>query len=221
MNFHPEQFSVFWTFIGAILCGVSLWQAVRRARWWHLRDPHDLNVLLLAILGVVFIWTMEAGLGNALILHLLGATLLTLMFGPAFAILALTLVILGLALFHGESLLTLPWQILLLSVLPSTLSYGLFRLSDRYLPNNYFIYVFICAFFGAALSIVAVMAATTAVHAISGTYAWDYLVHNYFQYSLLLMFPEAFITGMLMAIFVAFRPQWVSTFNDRRYLQSH
>jgi len=221
MNLHPEQLSLFWTLAGAVLCALIMFRAVRRAPWWHLRNPQDLNVLLLAMLGVVFIWTMQAGLGNALTLHLLGATLLTLMFGPAFAILALTVVMLGLTFYHGTSLLVLPWQVLLLGVLPSAVSYAIFRLSDRYLPNNFFIYVFVCAFFGAAASIAAVMAATTALHALSGAYPPDYLVHNYFQYTLLLIFPEAFLTGMLMAIFVAFRPQWVSTFNDRRYLQSH
>jgi len=35
----------------------------------------------------------------------------------------------------------------------------------------------------------------------------------------LLMVPEAFITGIVIALLVAFRPQWVSTFDDNRYLK--
>ena len=31
-------------------------------------------------------------------------------------------------------------------------------------------------------------------------------------------FGDAFITGMLVAIFVAFRPQWLATYSDRLYL---
>jgi uncharacterized membrane protein len=31
-------------------------------------------------------------------------------------------------------------------------------------------------------------------------------------------FGDAFITGMLVAIFVAFRPQWLATYTDRLYL---
>ena len=31
-------------------------------------------------------------------------------------------------------------------------------------------------------------------------------------------FGDAFITGMLVAIFVAFRPQWLATYADRLYL---
>ena len=221
MNFQAEQFSLFWALAGAVLCVPILGQALRRAPWWHLRNPQDLNVLLLTILGVLFIWTQQAGLGNALTLHLLGATLLTLMFGPWFAVLALSLIMLALALFQDASLLALPWQILLLGVLPVSVSYAVFRLSDRRLPNNYFVYVFVCAFFGAALALAVSMGSSTLVHYLSGVYPPDYLVHNFLQYTLLLIFPEAFLTGMLMAIFVAFRPQWVSTFDDRRYLHSH
>jgi uncharacterized membrane protein len=31
-------------------------------------------------------------------------------------------------------------------------------------------------------------------------------------------FGDAFITGMLVAIFVAFRPEWLATYTDRLYL---
>jgi uncharacterized membrane protein len=30
---------------------------------------------------------------------------------------------------------------------------------------------------------------------------------------------EAFTTGMLTAIFVAFKPQWLASWSDRRYLE--
>jgi uncharacterized membrane protein len=35
---------------------------------------------------------------------------------------------------------------------------------------------------------------------------------------LLAAFGDAFITGMLVAIFVAFRPDWLATYTDRLYL---
>jgi uncharacterized membrane protein len=35
---------------------------------------------------------------------------------------------------------------------------------------------------------------------------------------LLAAFGDAFITGMLVAIFVAFRPEWLATYTDRLYL---
>jgi uncharacterized membrane protein len=33
------------------------------------------------------------------------------------------------------------------------------------------------------------------------------------------MFPEAFVTGMLITIFVVYHPDWVKTFDDDRYIK--
>ena len=35
----------------------------------------------------------------------------------------------------------------------------------------------------------------------------------------LMAWGDAFLTGMLTAIFVAFKPEWLLTWSDRRYLQ--
>ena len=221
MDINPDFLVTFWAVLGAIGYGLVLLLAIRQARWWHLRDRRDFNVLACAMFGVLFIWTMQAGVAATLSLHLLGATLLTLMFGWAFAFMIISVVLISLSVMHDGSWLILPWNALLLGALPISISYGIFRFTDRYLPNNFFIYIFICAFLGAALSMASVIVATTAMHYFSGTYNMAYMGYNYVPYGLLLMFPEAFITGMLMSIFVAYRPHWVSTFDDQRYLQSH
>lgn len=216
--------------VGALIYGLILLKAVRSAQWWRLRNQSDLNVLLFAILGVIFIWIMKAGItssqfGFELHLHLLGATLLTMMFGWAFALLALSIIMIAFTIMTAElsnnSLFILPWNALLTCALPVFISDRLFRFADRRLPNNFFIYIFVCTFFSAALAMACVILATTGVHILSGAFSLEYLSYNYFPYGLLLMFPEAFITGMLMSIFVAYRPQWVSTFDDHRYLQNH
>ncbi|WP_354684875.1 hypothetical protein [Cupriavidus necator] len=38
--------------------------------------------------------------------------------------------------------------------------------------------------------------------------------------TVILAFGEAFLTGMLVAVFVVYRPQWVVTFRDEEYLKS-
>ncbi|MGD8926912.1 MAG: energy-coupling factor ABC transporter permease [Thioalkalispiraceae bacterium] len=226
MSINPDFISSFWIVISVLGYGLVLFLAVRSAEWWRLRDQHDLNVLICAILGILFIWILKADYASSrfafgLNLHLLGATLLTLMFGWSFAVIAMSLVITTVTIIHGDSLLALSWNILLTGILPISISYRIFRFADRRLPNNFFIYIFICTFFGAALSMASVIFATTAFHTLSGAFSFEYLGYNYFQYGLLLMFPEAFITGMLMSIFVVYRPQWVSTFDDHRYLHKH
>jgi uncharacterized membrane protein len=34
----------------------------------------------------------------------------------------------------------------------------------------------------------------------------------------LLSWPEAFTTGLMLTLLVVYKPQWVSTFDDERYL---
>jgi uncharacterized membrane protein len=47
----------------------------------------------------------------------------------------------------------------------------------------------------------------------------DFLLRHYLTSSLLLAFPEAFISGMSLTLFVVYKPQWVSTFRDELYLK--
>ena len=35
-----------------------------------------------------------------------------------------------------------------------------------------------------------------------------------------LMYPEAFLSGAMLSILVVYRPQWVATFDDSRYLNN-
>ena len=50
-------------------------------------------------------------------------------------------------------------------------------------------------------------------------YPDEQLIEESLQYIPLFMFPEAFVTGMLISIFVVYRPNWVTTFDDERYIK--
>ena len=52
----------------------------------------------------------------------------------------------------------------------------------------------------------------------AGAYEWEYLSGEYLPYFLLLAFSEAWLSGMVMTLFVVYRPNWVLTFDDSRYL---
>ena len=230
MNVNPQFFNSFWLVVGALVYAWVLIMAVRSAQWWRLQNHDDLNVLLYSMLGVFFIWAMNADFPTSqsiagLNLHLLGTTLITMMFGWAFAVMAMSLVLIAFTIMTAapslDTWFTLPWNMLASCVLPIFISYRLYRFVDQRLPNHFFIYIFICAFFGAALSMASVILATTGIHFFSGAYSLAKLSYNYLPYGLILMIPEAFITGMLMSIFVAYRPEWVSTFDDQRYLRNH
>ena len=207
MSINPDFIPQFWL----IICWGLFWAFVlisaRFAAWHHLKNSRDLNVLLFAILGVVFVWMMQAGLDTTLTLHLLGTTLLTLMFGWRFAILAISLVIIITTFLQNGHWASLPVNSLLLGVLPVLTTQLIYRLTVRYLPANFFVYIFVCAFFAAAVSMASVIFSTAAVHYLSGAFSPDYLAYNYYRYGLLIVFPEAFITGMVLSVFIAYCPQ--------------
>ena len=190
---------------------------VRRGGWRMLRDSANLNVFLAATVAVLGLWLIKTGIKPGLNFHLLGATALTLMFRPLFALFAIGLITAALSLWHGEyAAFAANW--LIMGAVPVGVSWGLFRLIDGKLPNHFFIYVFLNAFFGAALAIIAVGLASTGFAALSGAYPLAYLVEEYLPYYLLIAWSEAFATGMLITMMVVYKPEWVATFDDRRYL---
>jgi len=199
------------------LAAGALWH-VRYCRWRMLADRDNLNVFLGASVAILVLWLIRTGIKPGLSFHLVGATALTLMFRPAFALLALALVTAALAVWDGE-LMAFPANLLITGVVPVTVSWLVFRLVDRWLPNHLFVYIFANAFFGAALAICAVGLASTGLAAVLGVYTLDYLLREYLPYYLLMAWSEAFVTGMIVTLLVVYRPQWVATFDDRRYLQ--
>jgi uncharacterized membrane protein len=202
-----------------------LWLAVaglffamfRKASWRMLTEPANLNVFLGAAVVLLGLWLIKAGVKPGLNLHLLGATALTLMFRPWFAILALALVIGGLTVHNGQYA-AYPANLFLMGVLPVSVSWAIYRFVDGKLPNHFFIYIFLNCFFGAGLAIVSVGLASTAYAAVTGAYTIGYLLENYLPYYLLMAWAEAFATGMIMTVLVVYKPEWVSTFDDKRYL---
>jgi uncharacterized membrane protein len=220
VNILVSHFSSWWLITFSLVAVILVGIAAYRAPWFHLKETESLNILLAVTVGIMVVWTLRAGFSPGLDIHLVGATLLTLMFGWEFATLAITLILVAHTIYAGSSWLALPVNAVLVGALPSLVTRAIFHVSDSRLPNNFFIYIFICAFFGAAVAVATVVFATSGVHWISGAYSWDYLWQNYTRYVPLAMLPEAFITGMLMSVFIAYRPEWVSTFDDSRYLDN-
>ncbi|AXS80392.1 energy-coupling factor ABC transporter permease [Dechloromonas sp. HYN0024] len=192
----------------------SLW----RAPWGRLRDSEQFNVWLGMIVLLTLIWSLKAGVKPGLNFHLLGATVFTLSFGPHLAFVGLSLVTLGITLNGAAGPFAYGANALLLAGLSVALSHFFFRLLSAALPRHFFVYIFVNGFLGAALTIIGVGFAATLLLAVIGVYEWDYLFSEYFPYFLLLAFSEAWLSGMMMTLFVVYRPQWVASFDDSVYL---
>lgn len=211
-NIPPHWLWALWLIAAALALLI-----LRRAGWRMLADSTNLNIFLAATVCVLGLWLIKTGIKPGLNFHLVGATALTLMFRPLFALFSLALLTAAISIWHGEyTAFAANW--LIMGAVPVGMSWLIYRLTDSKLPNHLFIYIFINAFFGAALAIIAVGVASTGFIALAEAYPLKYLLEEYLPYFFLIAFSEAFITGMLVTMMVIYKPEWVATFDDRRYL---
>jgi uncharacterized membrane protein len=193
-------------------------RSVWRAPWGRLRDSEQLNVWLGLIVALTLLWSLKAGVKPGLSFHLLGATVFTLSFGPRLAFVGLSLVTAAITLNGAAGVSVFGVNALLLAGLGVGFSHLFYRLFFLLLPKHFFVFIFVQGFLSAALTIVCVGFSITLFFALSGAYEWPYLIDEYFPYFLLLGFSEAWLSGMMMTLFVVYRPDWVITFDDSRYL---
>jgi uncharacterized membrane protein len=212
----PESF--LWVgWLGLAFLG---WRWLMSGDWRQLADPRRLNLFLGATVAVLALWQIRAGVKPGLSFHLYGIAALTLMFGFWRATCAGVLILFANAVFGRGSWEALGVDALLTAALPAAVSWGVFRLLDRFLPNHFFIYVLGNGFFGAALSVAAIGLATTALMALGGAYTLDYLLTHYTPYALMISWGEAFTSGMMVTVMVVYLPDWVESFDDARYIQN-
>lgn len=193
-------------------------RSVWRSPWRRLADSTQLNVWLGMIVVLTLVWSLKAGVKPGLDLHMLGATLFTLSFGPHLAFVGLCLVAAGITLNGAADLFPFAANALMTAGVGVGLSQLCYRVFSRIFPRHFFVYIFANGFFGAALTIIGVGLCSTLLLAVAGAYQFEYLMGEYLPYFLLLAFSEAWLSGMVITLFVVYRPDWVGTFEDSRYL---
>ena len=205
--------------ISGLVCALLLALALITAPWSKLRGGDAVNVYLGAVVVLSVLWSLQGGIQTGLHYHLLGVTALCLMFEWQFALFAVCAV-LGLATAWGAG----GWEaygfnLLVAGVVPVILTRILLYLCQRYLPHNFFIYVFINAFLAGALCMLAAGLVSAGLQQLSGVHASGSVLDNFVLVLPMLMFGEGFLNGAAVSLAVAYRPQWVATFHDRWYLQ--
>jgi uncharacterized membrane protein len=198
---------------------LTLLHSARKADWRTLATPL-LHVFLGACVALGLLWSIKAGIKPGLNFHVLGATLLTLMFGPYLALIAMALVLLLVTLAGAAGMESYGINFLLMALLPVGISYAIFRWADRKLPNHFFVYVMVDGFFAAALAMALLGFATCFILAEAGAYTTHYLRSEYLPFYMLMAWSEALLTGMAATLMAAYRPEWLATFDDRRYLKT-
>jgi uncharacterized membrane protein len=219
MNIPSPLLPEAWLWTALLLYGGLLAVALRRAPWARLGEEAQRHVYFGSCVALMLLWTIKTPILPGIEYHYLGATLLTLMFGWPLAVLGMSVVLAGAVLAGGADWPSYPVNALVMGVVPVAVTHAILRAAERYLPANFFIYVFVVAYWGAALAVAAAVLAASALLWLASAYTPEQLAEKYSPLLVLLTVPEAFITGMLITLMVVYRPGWVGTFDDNRYLK--
>ncbi|WP_416048177.1 hypothetical protein [Cupriavidus basilensis] len=201
--------------------------ALSRRPWQLLRRDDLQHGWLGALVLLALLWTLRATLPGGLAIQLSGATLMVTLFGLPLALLSLFLVdlvsFLGLGYLAGDTWAQLDWvglwpRYVWMGLLPALLSAALQGAMRRLLPRHPFVFILGHGYFAAGLAALGAGAARAVWRSYS---VGDGVLSlpDTLTAVLILAFGEAFLTGMLVAVFVVYKPQWVVTFRDEEYLR--
>jgi len=198
--------------VALALAVVAIAIATRPWRALPPQGPPWIWIVVWALLP--WLWSADQLARSAPLQPLSGASLLVLLAGWPLSVLALVAAA-GACVASGllpaaVALHRLVW----FGLVPATMALAVGGLARRWLPRHLFVYIFARGFFGTLL-------AASAAGALSlwqsdnaaGLSAGDLLLARW-----LMAWGEAIVTGMLVSIFVAFRPQWLATYSDALYL---
>ncbi|AUN94874.1 energy-coupling factor ABC transporter permease [Pseudazoarcus pumilus] len=219
MDLPFELFPLSWHVIAALLTLAALAVAARGIDWRALlASGVRLNLACGLAVVMALLWSLRAGVLPGLNLHLFGAMAACLLLGPRLALFALSLSLGGVAANGAIEWAAWPINFVVMVLVPVLCAHAIRRAVERLLPAHFFVFVFVMAFAGSGLVVLAGGAFATALLALSGAYPWWRLASDYLPYFLLLGFSEAWIGGAVTTMFVVYKPEWVAAFDDRRYL---
>lgn len=200
-------------FLEAMIAAIALVIALA-FRPWRMLGGALLTPSLAILVILPWVWALPVLLAMPLQPQWSGACLVLLMLGWPLAVPVLELVavlaVLVSPLGTADALGLAVWQ----GVVPATFALGLGALIRRYVGTHPFVYLLGRAFIGTALCIFVAGALSQWIgHRLPSVDGGLSLVARW-----IMAWGDAFVTGMLCAIFVAFKPEWVATWSDRLYL---
>jgi uncharacterized membrane protein len=219
MNLAQDLLPNSWLISGYLLYGVVLSLALWRIDYQNLlRVPQRQHLFFGASIAIMCLWLIRAGITPGLGVHLLGITSLTLLLGWQLAVVGAVAALAGSAIMGNEEWLSLGLSGVLLVLIPVLVTHAVWRFTLRFLPPNLFIYILGCGFFGAGIATMAARLSVGGVLFAGGVLDWNTTGTEYLPISLLTLFPESFINGIVIAAIAAYRPEWLATLDAERFL---
>lgn len=160
------------------------------------------------------LWSLDAVTGMPLLQPLSGACVLLLMLGWPLAVLMLVPVIGVMMLMADLAALDALHRVVWLGLVPATLAMLVGAAMRRWLPKHLFVYILGRGFFATAMAVAGAGALAALLYGVPANLNLD----DVLLARGLAAWGDAFLTGGMAAIFVAFRPQWLATYTDHIYL---
>jgi uncharacterized membrane protein len=206
MQIDAESLSLVWLWTCRLLALLVAAGAAFSVDWrGMLRDPSAVHRFAACAVSMMVLWSIQATVAQGPGLHILGVTTVTLVLGPATALIATLVAEIVTSLTSGaDHAIAASW--LAGSVLPVLVTDGCRRVVRRWLPRDPFSFIFGCGFFAAALA--ASAAHLGAFLMVGGPdQIWSGAVPSAVGFLLLIAFPEAFINGCVVTLLIVYCPQ--------------
>ena len=194
---------------------VALAVALALRPWRALRGAQLLHPWFASLVLMPWLWAAQRFMPGGVAVQLSGACLMVLMLGWPLAVLSLVPIAALGAWLGGiawpQALDHLAWN----GIVTATLALAIGLATRRWLPRHPFVFILGRGFLVTALATVLSGALSALVSLLPpGSELGSILLGHW-----LMAWGEAFATGMLVAIFVAFKPEWLATWSDARYLK--
>lgn len=209
-----QTMTLAWLFYLPVL-GWAIW----RCPWVELfTDARRQHLLFGTVFTLFLLWLMRRDFDTGVSFHFLGMTAVTLLLDWPLAIVGGFIAQLGLLALGRQELAPLGVNGLVLIVLPVLITEGCSLIVERAQPKSPFTYIFCSGFFAAGLAALACLLVAMGLLWHDGLFAMPEWLEDFIGYIWLIVFPEAFINGVIITALVVFCPEWLETFNRTRYL---
>lgn len=205
-----------WLLYVPVLC----W-AICRSPWVELlTDRRRQHLLLGTVFALFLLWLVRRDFETGVSYHFIGMTAVTLLLDWPLALVGGVAAQMALIALGRQDLAALGVNGVLFVGVPVLVTEACAILVERAQPRSPFVYIFCSGFLAAAAGALSSLLLALALLTLEGIFAMPYWLSDYIGYLWLIIFPEAFINGMVVSALVVFSPDWLETFNQTRYLSA-
>jgi uncharacterized membrane protein len=218
VNLSADLFSASWYLTFNVLFFLLLFLSLYFIHWSELLLDKGLHHRLgLALVAVIIIWSVRAGVSEGLGIHFFLITAIHLIFGWQLAIWVVAFALMGMVISGKEVWQGVGINAFVSAIVPMLCTYTLWRIHIAKKMYNPFAFIFLVCFAGAILSVIASGLFMTWVLWAANVYELSFIIDEFWIYVPLIALPEATLNGIIITGMIVYRPKWVKFFDQDKY----